>query len=1065
MRHKRRSRTLRRCLIAGFTLLFVLGLLAGIVAFNLSSPQLKERVVTTLGNELQPECKFSPGRVYYRFGEGFIIEDFQLCSPSGFRSSDFVKIKRLTAVPKLGSLLRGVVAFSMIEIDGCEVSLERAGEKQWNFMGILRPKPTTGTSPDRVRLKNCTVCVDARSLSELLEIPPEDIPDAWRTLRIDGEVDARRDRMALSATVSHACLDRVQIEGALERKERRGTLALQAFKVPVDAQVLRVLPRALREWAEPYEPAGSVDLHAQFIFEPDRETSVRVEGRVFNGQATVPSLPYQVRHVNGAFVYDGETLSFPGGVEGKIAEGVVKASGAFAVRGDGTGTLAASIDRLALDERLAEKLPENVRTFWKRLNLRGEVGVEAALTRAGGTLAVRGTVTLRGVDVAYEQLPYAVNDVRGAILYDGERVRTESPLRGTHGATVVTASLDVETREGGRVDVIVRAAGVSLDQYLRSCLAPETRKVWDQFRLEGTADAEIAFVRTEGLGAPRLTVTLQGTDARMCYVHFPYTIEGITGTLVINHDDVEALDLVGVHGKTQVRCRKGFWRIKDGKGQYAFVFESPRMAVDQDLSRALPEAQRRVLEEFHFNGSVATKVTVLQLPEHASMHLEIEADLQEGRMEYVRFPYSLRLKGGRLYIGPSIIRIENLQTDEPELFVCLERGTIEDLEDERKYDFRLHVKRLRPEPALIRALPAHVAKFLTELAVEGVFDAARISVSYTHKKSDPDDFTLQYLVEDLVGEDVAMNLGMRFRHMKGKATILGAAGKDVPHRATGKIELERMRFNRLWLTNVVLKCAYGARHELVKALARDLKSVPEMQPLGEEALKAFVARLPDEAAARDNFQVWISEGQAYEGTLKGFIAADVGARKDLTGAVHVEGMDLSRASQDIFRGGEATGTASADAFFQGTIADVATFTGKGRGQLKEANLVKLPLFVSMFRDILTVQRIKDSYFHLVKADFAIEGGKFVASGGEAISMESDVMTLRGFGTVDFDLNCDLYLSLPSFGLPEIPLVSSFLRLIVDNLAVFHVTGSIDEPQINPMMMRDLQRLFGGEHKK
>ena len=162
--------------------------------------------------------------------------------------------------------------------------------------------------------------------------------------------------------------------------------------------------------------------------------------------------------------------------------------------------------------------------------------------------------------------------------------------------------------------------------------------------------------------------------------------------------------------------------------------------------------------------------------------------------------------------------------------------------------------------------------------------------------------------------------------------------------------------------------------------------------------------------------------------------------------------------------GQAAGTAAVHAFFQGMLPDVATFTGQGRGQIREANLVKLPLFISMFRDVLSVQRIKDTYFHLVDARFGIGKGKFTALSGDAIAMESDVMTLRGFGSVDFDLNCDLFLSLPSFGLPQIPLISPFLRRIIDNIAAFHVTGPLDEPQISYVLMRDLQMLFRSEPK-
>ncbi|HNR99982.1 MAG TPA: hypothetical protein PKX48_13185 [Planctomycetota bacterium] len=1069
MRRKRRGRALRRVLVAGAALFVLAGLLVAVAAFNLSPAQLKQRVTSALRGALAPECEFSLGRVCYRWGEGLVIEDFRLSAPPGFGSSNVLIVEKLKVVPRLGSLLGGAAAFSLVELDGCDVLLERGPEKDWNLAGVLRSAAgpdagAPGAVPDRVRFRNAMVRIARASLAELLELETEALPEEWCRLRVEGEIEVRRDRFAISAAVRHALLPVLQVEGARARDKRRGALDIAAYKVPINADLLRLLPAPLRRAAAPYEPAGSADLRLRVAFAPDARPALHLEGRVFGGQASLPGLPYQVRHIKGLVAFDGETLSFPAGIEGAIADGSLAVSGSIPLRDGASGRLTVGVDRIALDERLAGELPEDLRGLWKRLNLRGQAGGEAELRWSNGVLDPRVVIRLGGMSVAYDELPYAVGDIRGTLIYEGGRLRTESPLNGARGATAVTVSIDADAEERGRIDVLVQAKGVRLDQYLRSCLSPATREAWDQFRLEGTADAEIAVVRAPGEEHARFTVTLTGTDARMCYVHFPYTIEGITGKLIINHDDVEVLDLAGVHGATRIRCRKGFWRAKDGQAQYAFIFESPDMPVDRDLARALPEEQRRVLEEFAFQGNVAVKATVLQLPEHAQMHLEIEADLLRGRMEYARFPYPLRLRGGHLSIGTSIIRLENIATDEPELQACLERGTIEDVDGERRYDFRLAVKNLRPEPAFIRALPPHVGRLLSELSVDGLFDAARITVGYAHKKKDPDDFTLRYFVEDLTAEDAGMNLGMRFRHMRGRASILGSAAAGVPHTATGRIELERLRFNRLWLNDVVLKCTYGATHELIRALAAPGTVVPDGPPLEDAERRAFIARLAGEAQAQDCFQVWIAQAAAYEGTIKGFLAADVGARKDLIGAVDVQGLNLGLASQDIFRTGEAAGTAAVHAFFQGMLPDVATFTGQGRGQIREANLVKLPLFISMFRDVLSVQRIKDTYFHLVDARFGIGKGKFTALSGDAIAMESDVMTLRGFGSVDFDLNCDLFLSLPSFGLPQIPLISPFLRRIIDNIAAFHVTGPLDEPQISYVLMRDLQMLFRSEPK-
>jgi hypothetical protein len=102
-----------------------------------------------------------------------------------------------------------------------------------------------------------------------------------------------------------------------------------------------------------------------------------------------------------------------------------------------------------------------------------------------------------------------------------------------------------------------------------------------------------------------------------------------------------------------------------------------------------------------------------------------------------------------------------------------------------------------------------------------------------------------------------------------------------------------------------------------------------------------------------------------------------------------------------------------------------------------------------------------SYFHKVQTNFIFDKGRFKAPSRTSISMESEYMTLRGGGTVSFDLETDLYLSLPSFGLPSIPVVSDVLKLLVDNIVVFHVTGPVDRPSVNVVPMQDILSLFGG----
>ena len=194
----------------------------------------------------------------------------------------------------------------------------------------------------------------------------------------------------------------------------------------------------------------------------------------------------------------------------------------------------------------------------------------------------------------------------------------------------------------------------------------------------------------------------------------------------------------------------------------------------------------------------------------------------------------------------------------------------------------------------------------------------------------------------------------------------------------------------------------------------------------------------------------------------GFAAVDVGEKKDVVGQVFVEDVDLKLASSDLFRKGQASGKASTSSLFRGDIRDIKSFKGDGWARMEDANLVKLPIFISMFKDVLKLQRIQETYFHKVEIQpFTIRNGRFRTPSWDSIVMDSDVMTLRGGGSIDFDLNLDLYMSLPSF-LPAIPLVSDIWRRLIDNLVGFHVTGSVDDPKIGYIPIRDIISLFSSE---
>jgi hypothetical protein len=1064
MRPKRPRRRYRRVLVIALALGFLLLLLGGVVWFNLSAQQLKRRVVAILRDALEPDCTFTVGGVRFSFSEGFVVSDLTLCAPSSYHGAECVTVRRIRAVPKLGSVLTGRLVFRTVEVAGCDMIIEYGRPAGCNLARLLRPVDRTPTLPDRIQLRDCSVAFCPACLARLVDVEESELPARLLEGDFAGSVSAAGDHIAFGGTVTHALLNEVAVEGSLAQAQERLELELKASRVNVGEEAFRLLPQAARRELRALDPSCVVSASVSTVFETGKKPAVSVEGTIHSGLVKVPRLPYRLRHLKGRFSFDGSRLAVQE-VRGSLAEGHVTGGGMLELTADGavrSWQASVNVDRLSVDERFPQHLPADARTTWEHLNPVGEIGVALEFASSGGVLTTQGKILLKGVTAAWHEFPYPLRRLRGTIVVGETALDIPSPLTGATGSTAISIAgrCGLSLAEG--VDLRIGLKGLPLDRDLRSCLPPPTREVWDAFRVGGHADVSVEVKREPGSRKARATATLAAKDCRISYRHFPYEVTKITGTMTVAKGEVTVSELAGYHEEAYITCRTGYWRETSDGPRYAFVFACPRLPVDEDLGRALRPEHRQILSDFQFEGSVAAAVKLFQTDTAPEGRLEIEADVEEGsRLKHFQFPLPLALAGGRIFIAPGFIRIEDLKTAEPEFSICCNRGVIIEDEQRRHYDLDLSFTRLRPEPALIEALPDHVSRFLQNLAVRGEFDAPNIAVQYAHDKQDPERFDLTYNAH-LATKDAAMNLGLKFRHIQGRADIMGKATHEYPHKATGKLTLESLRFSRLRLTDIVLKCTYGRRHALLDEL--DGGGRPDTLEGEIQNRDAFLARYPGDASARDAFQVWLEKAKAYEGDVDGFLAVDVGERRDIMATVTASGVNLKPASTDIFRKGQASGLGKAQVYFHGDMNNLTTLEGNGHVMLREANLVKLPMFVSMF-SLLRLQPVTTSYFSRVETKFRFDKGRFRAPRRDSITMVSEFMTLEGGGSVDFDLNLDLYLRLPSLGLPSIPVVSDALRLLLDNIMVFHVTGEVDDPSVKIVPIKDVLSLFEGSDEE
>jgi len=1057
MRGKSSRRKRRRILVLAGVAGCVIVLVTGLVWFNLSPGQLNARVVAVLEKVLQPGAQFKVGKVAFSFGKGLSIENVEVCEPPRNGGAECIEIERLDVKPSLLSLLTGKVGINSVTVEGARLVCDWTPERGWNFASVFDfERKESSELPGRIDFQRCFVDVRPGCLEKLWGVRPEGLPGEFLRGTFAGCVTAKGDRVRFYGSLKHELLNDVTIDGSWTRNEKRVELFLKADKVPVGKDLIALLPGKLREKATTYGLSCHASVSLAAFKKGTEKPEVRIEGSIRNGQVKLPLLPQYARRVRLDFVLAGGKLSLRD-LEARIGGGELKGWGEIGFeKGGKVGEWAfkAGIDRFTVDESLKKSLPPEFGRFWQEVDLVGEVAASVELKGRGKRVVEKkGTVVLQGVDAAWREIPYPGHGLTGTLVFDDKEIRTESPITGSHGKTAITITGRCGLRKRGEVNFRLFFSELTMNSTLRSYLPPRIKAIWDDFQFSGKAALVVDLRRKAGEKRLDHTTTVMAKGAGITYRLFPYPIDSITGKVVFHRDTVKLEKLAGRHGSSRIACPYGVWR-KEGKGSvFNFHFTGKNLAVDEELKKALGPGQRKVIDEFGFRGRVSAEVHIAREKPEGESQLEVAAEVEDAQVRHFSVPYPLKLVKGKLKITRHSIRLENVEAVGADMKLVCREGVISDEGKERRYDLDLAARNLRISEELLRALPEDVRRFLSNLQVKGVFNVPQLSILYSHEIDNPGLFSLTYNA-DIETDDTSMNLGMKFRHIKGRAGIMGKAAHDYVHKATGQFHLERLRFHRIKLTNVVLKCVLGRRHPILDDLANG-RAGPKAPPL---RTKAFLKRYPNDTVCRDSFQVWLETGNAYQGRVRGFLAVDIGKKKDLIGQVFVKDVDLKEASKDIFRDGEATGQAAAIAFFEGKMADLKTLKGDGQARLREANMVKLPLFVSMF-NLLKLKPVEASYFHNVFVKFVFDNGRFKAPTGDSIVMESELMTLRGGGTVDFDLNLDLYLSLPSFGLPSIPVVSSLLRGLIDNIVVLHVTGTVDDPSVGVVPIRNIISIF------
>ncbi len=385
-------------------------------------------------------------------------------------------------------------------------------------------------------------------------------------------------------------------------------------QLPLDEQLLAVLPGKMQEEWQKLRPEGIIDASVKLRFD-GRAWQPQVHVRCINVSFSHYKFPYRMEHANGTLDLQDDRLET--NLAAFSENHSVRIVGALRNPLTGpTGWTRITSAELPIDEKLIRALPPPAQSLARSLDLKGTIGAEYEVSRevADGPEHQHLKLQARRCWLRYDRFPYAISNVCGELeMIDGNWwIRN---LEGYNGTSRVTgAGTLTHTPQGDELLLRLRAANVPLEGELRDALPPGMRQVWALLQPRGIIDltAVVRFVDQ----ANRLDVTVcaepRSETCSLEPVRFPYRLENVQGVFTYDSGRVTFERCSAWHGPVKMACNGACSFQPDGGWQLRLERLSvDRLRLDRQLMQVLPAQLKKGLGELNATGPMSLQGNIV----------------------------------------------------------------------------------------------------------------------------------------------------------------------------------------------------------------------------------------------------------------------------------------------------------------------------------------------------------------------------------------------------------------------------------------------------------------------
>ncbi|MBR2693011.1 MAG: AsmA-like C-terminal domain-containing protein [Thermoguttaceae bacterium] len=278
--------------------------------------------------------------------------------------------------------------------------------------------------------------------------------------------------------------------------QRRGTVRLDAERLPIDAKLIASMDDDFRDVIEELHPGGYLSAAAELKQNGADPDELYIDMRLDDASIVYDLFPMPVTGITGRVTCENGKWRFSD-LRGRSGSALFTAEGTAAcIGGVEEFSMTVHAERFPLGEDFTAALIDpQQRELVEKLHLRGAADAEIRMTyiQEEDRLDLRVDGATRPEETSFkpEHFPYELTNLEGNIRY-GDGLLTIDDLRGENGLTAVTAAVRAEIAEDGSYTVRVAPFAVDqiqVDHSLQSAVPSRLYAVFDELALSGSYNA------------------------------------------------------------------------------------------------------------------------------------------------------------------------------------------------------------------------------------------------------------------------------------------------------------------------------------------------------------------------------------------------------------------------------------------------------------------------------------------------------------------------------------------------------------------------------------------------